>query len=133
MRVPLVDFMHLGAFGRVGRDEPREPAGLRPEAHPGVPPRVEEPLLAGDHEAALAGLEVEHKRLDKVRLSDHLLRMPGVMGRVPKAQDREEQGDSDRGDGDAHKRGADEHAGRQTVWQQGFELVADGVHGRPGR
>lgn len=63
----------------VVRDQLLQIAGLPREGDLGVPPRLQEPLLASDHEPALASLQVDHQPLEPVGNDQHLL---GFLGTV---------------------------------------------------
>ena len=62
-------------------------------------PRLEEALVAGEQEAPLAGLQVDDQPLQRASRHQHLLGVPGQLGRVPLVgQGRDQQ----------RERGADE-------------------------
>jgi hypothetical protein len=78
-------------------------------------PRLQEALLAGDDEPALAGLQVHDEPLELVRGRQHLLGVPGERFRVAQVGDRDQQHREGGGDDEREHAACDDHAAGQPA------------------
>jgi hypothetical protein len=110
----LPDQDRLLVLGVVGGEPLQPPAGLG-KGPLGVPPGVQEPFLAGDHEPPLAGLDVDDQPLQLVGGGQHLLRVQGQPLRGPEILDRHQQHREGGADDEREQAARDDHAAGQPA------------------